>query len=79
MGDVLLATKNRHVLKQESVSSTSSSAYPHSDARARSTGTAPRSGHEPEGPVESQVGVTDGAGIAIASFTMECTIAGHGT
>ena len=48
-GDVLLAIKNRHALKQESISSTSSSAYPLSGAYARSAGTGPRSDHESDG------------------------------
>ena len=54
-GDVLLAAKNRHALRQASVSSTSSlspfeamnrSPYPLSGAYARSVGTGPRSDYE---------------------------------
>jgi hypothetical protein len=57
-GDVSLATKNRHMLRQESVSSMSSlspseamnrSAYPFSGAYTQSAGTRPRSDHESDG------------------------------
>ncbi|KAH0826917.1 regulator of Vps4 activity in the MVB pathway-domain-containing protein [Lanmaoa asiatica] len=77
-GDVLLATKNRHALGQESISSMSSlspseamnrSPHPFSSAYTRSTGIGPRSDYESDGsaageskgPVESEIGITDGA------------------
>ena len=61
-GDSLLATKNRHVPRHESMSSTSSlspseamNRYPFSGAYARSAGTGPRSDYESDGSTSRKV------------------------